>query len=557
MKRNLFPEFLIISVFLFFSFGYSAVQAEYDVDTDFRPIVDGFQFENYGNSVCVDSSCQQLFEVQNLTSWTMRRLFGDQVCHEILQDDGCILYKVAETWMDSVNQSMNKGHCEGMAVLSTLFYANILDPQTYGAETVNQLTLSGNTALQEEIAYWFATQWYMDDYVIEKDPVSQLKVLITDFKDHPNLLIPVAIYQNITDFGHTLLAYAISDKGNGIYWLLVYDSNFPNEERHIEIDVSDNSWSYQSLSFPERTEVFYYGIGMDNPFQLAPINSRLRQYDCDFCPESEENDRPWEVDLSDQSEPHNRITVNSGINLYFENEAGQKAGFDWENGANYNEIAGLNIRRTMGQTSALLPIDEPYYLWLNEPSDTEWQSFDVSISSPGAILYLDNLHESYEFPNLIYRPEDHSAADQQYVETFEVVTLPGNLPEIRFVTSHDEEEYRFEISLTAISSSQMDSNINVLLFHDSEAGEFGINLLAAKEQESSTFDNIAFILNGKIVLYNDEGESTIEFGLDSSIQMEINGSIILDYGIWKNSDEFTITGDLDGDGVFETRKSLE
>ena len=103
----------------------------------------------------------------------------------------------------------------------------------------------------------------------------------------------------------------------------------------------------------------------------------------------------------------------------------------------------------------------------------------------------------------------------------------------------------------------MDSNINVLLFHDSEAGEFGINLLAAKEQESSSFDNIAFILNGKIVLYNDEGETAIEFGLDSSIQMEINGSIILDYGIWKNSDEFTITGDLDGDGVFETRKSLE
>ena len=81
-------------------------------DLGFRPEANGFSFENYGNEG----------GIQNLTSADMQRMFGNQVC--ATEGDTCILTPPAEQWMEETNKGMNDGHCEGMAALSLILYAD-------------------------------------------------------------------------------------------------------------------------------------------------------------------------------------------------------------------------------------------------------------------------------------------------------------------------------------------------------------------------------------------------------------------------------------------------
>ncbi|HOG60448.1 MAG TPA: hypothetical protein PKX76_03960 [Flexilinea sp.] len=541
---------IICSVTIFFNQN-NVFAEQYDVDTGFRTEKDGFGFENYGNVGCLDKACQQTFPIENLTAVEMRRLFGDRVCRKIQTDGSCELYKVAELWMNKVNRAMSGGHCEGMAVLSTLFYAGVLDPNIFGSHSVNQLNLVGNTLLQREIAYWFATQWFMDDYMIEKDPVSQLKILISAYKENPRLLIPIAIYQRNYSKGHTVLAYAIEDKGNGIYWLEVYDSNYPNQEKHMIIDVSNNSWTYTTLSFPDRSEIVYEGIGNSNPFQLAPINSRLKQYVCDFCPVVSS------AQITQPEPGFNRLTVDSGINVYIENPEGQKTGYDWKTGKTYAEIPDLEINRTMRQTSAQLPVNLPYYLWLNAPDLHSWATFDVSFTSQGTVLYLQNVLESYEYPNIIYKPGDSKQEENSNTETFEVVAFPDRLPTVQFVISNEQGECRFDLNILFKGMVDPNLKVDIQIFHNPKAGRFGINIYPAKDAETEQYLQTTFTISGDFYLYTDQDEKHIAINNETPIEMRVNGNISIDYQAWQKNGTFFINGDLDGDSIVEIAKEFQ
>lgn len=116
------------------------------VSSGFDPSVDAFGFENYGGEP----------GTVNLTTVEMQRMYGDEVCANLA--DGCTLSPPARQWMEQMNKAMAGGHCEGMAVLSSLFYYGESSPSAFGADVTGDLEFPGNDALQREIAYWFATQ---------------------------------------------------------------------------------------------------------------------------------------------------------------------------------------------------------------------------------------------------------------------------------------------------------------------------------------------------------------------------------------------------------------
>jgi hypothetical protein len=101
----------------------------------------------------------------------------------------------------------------------------------------------------------------------------------------------------------------------------------------------------------------------------------------------------------------------------------------------------------MRQTSAQLPVNLPYYLWLNAPDLHSWATFDVSFTSKGTILYLQNVLESYEYPNIIYKPGDSKQEGNSDTETFEVVAFPDRLPTVQFVISNEQGECRFDLNI--------------------------------------------------------------------------------------------------------------
>ena len=609
---------MLLSFLIVLLFGSQIVSANqtlthYDIDTGFRPNINGFSFENYGNYGCSDSYCNQTFSIENLTSVEMRRMFGDQVCRKLNIDGSCELLKVAESWMDEVNESMENGHCEGMAVLSSLFYAGMKNPITFGDSSVHDLNLKGNKALQNEIAYWYATQWYMDDHLIEEDPNSQLQRLIDAYQSNPNILIPIGIYKRDFSDGHAITAYAIEEKDDGIYWIMVYDNNYPDEERYIIIDTEQNSWQYSGATMSDLAEDLYDGEGNTNPFQLAPIDSRLGQFECDFCPaisasswgggadaestqesptampvrpspwdqtESEptkpvspwgrptatpqkspwQDDSAWEVGAPDLwGNPEidfNKIGVNSAINIYIETEDGLKSGYDWEDEKNYDQIPNVEIKRSMQRSTAKLPTDLVYYLWMNSPEKEEWTTFDVDITSPGTILYLTDVLESYEYPNFVYTPPTYDEENDVRYESFEVVASPAYLPGVEFVISDEFGEYRFAFQTEFNGNQEIENNIDFLIYHDYDSGQLGIEIYAADDAETEMFKDTSFLISGEFFIYDENGEKQISTNPDNPIELDVNGAFYINYLDWQDSGILTIEQDADGDFELETSITL-
>ncbi|MEO8393410.1 MAG: hypothetical protein ABI700_10505, partial [Chloroflexota bacterium] len=121
----------LVILLLLLTLGVSHAQPPGDMiaDLGFRPEENGFSFENYGEGH------------DDLTAVEVQRLFGDIACDSSPTggDNGCGLTTTAQMWMDSTNESMNDGHCEGMAALSLLFYQNTETTDAFGGGDTNTL----------------------------------------------------------------------------------------------------------------------------------------------------------------------------------------------------------------------------------------------------------------------------------------------------------------------------------------------------------------------------------------------------------------------------------
>lgn len=268
--------------------GVAASPRAIIADTGFRPAVNGFKFENYTNSL----------NPVNLTPASMQRLFGNVVC-ATLENGVCLLTPPAEQWMQRQNNSMNGGHCEGMAVLASFIYTNTVAASPFGAATVPGLELQNNAALQSEIAYWFATQATLPSAATEdrtQNPADVLTRLINEFQK-PNGQreeFVLGLYKPEYKDGHAVSPYAIDDRGDDIFWIMVYDNNFPNQERYVEVNRATNAWRYTTAVNPSAAQSEYLGGADTKTLTLIPLSVRIRPQLCPFC----EASNPFRGDLN-------------------------------------------------------------------------------------------------------------------------------------------------------------------------------------------------------------------------------------------------------------------
>lgn len=241
-------------------------------DSGFDVKTDGFSFQNYGNEK----------GVSNLKANDMRRMFGDKVCTRI-KNDKCTLTSPARQWMKEINAAMDGGHCEGMAVTSLTMFHKIEDPNTFGAPKTNDLAFDGNAPLQETIAYWWATQSTeptMSSMITGK-PSDIIKLLAASLSQGQNAdtFYSIGIYMADGTGGHAVTPVSITDLGDGKVGLNIYDNNWPNELRTINVDTNAETWSYQASINPNEQESLYSGTTLE----LTPSKARLETQDCDFC----------------------------------------------------------------------------------------------------------------------------------------------------------------------------------------------------------------------------------------------------------------------------------
>ncbi len=392
----------------------------FDLDTGFRPEVDGFSFENYGDeSGPVD-----------LTNVEMQRLFGNSVCSG---DDECTLIPNARRWMEENNKAMDEGHCEGMAVLSLLFYLGLEDPEKFGGATTHDLNIEGNEPLQREIAYWWATQATSPEEDSVEGPNSSLKALEKTFQSGENAsdtwTVGVAT-ENGSD-AHAITPFAVQDKGDGIYEISVYDNNDPDETRVISVDSNDNTFTYPAATDPEEESNPYTGHSLT----LSGTNGRLGQQKCDFCQDDNStstDDGTSEKTAKTARARYAQVWHDGRAGMLIKDDQGRRLG-KLGNGTFVNEIPGAKVhafRIDKSKTSKKVAKDNrSEYLYLL-PS-----GINYSVSLDGASLKKTE------------KQEVTSIGPGYYTEVEGLALSPGSQGQVGFSSpkkGYEEVGYRFD-----------------------------------------------------------------------------------------------------------------
>jgi len=303
-------------------------------DSGFRPNVDGFSFQNYAEDP----------QTVDLTPAELQRMFGDRVCASIVGGK-CTLTYPAERWMNQAVSAMKSGHCEGIAVLSSLMYYNQTSPGLFGGSSVIDLSLQ-EVLLQREIGYWWTTQVTSPggSRKVMQSPRAVLDTLAAAFGNGSGAgeWWVMGIYLPDGSGGHAITPYAVEDLGNGTARILVYDNNWPKDSRFVEVDTLNNSWRYLASASPDDPDSLYSGNVSTRNLEIVSLSSRLGQQQCDFC-EEESAAGDGAGKEAGQGTKNIQIWQSGKARALIIDEDGQRVGL-LESGQFVNEIPGAEIR---------------------------------------------------------------------------------------------------------------------------------------------------------------------------------------------------------------------
>ncbi|MCW2958907.1 MAG: hypothetical protein JWP18_1710 [Solirubrobacterales bacterium] len=247
-------------------------EGEIVADTGFRAEIDGFGFQNYGNEE----------DTQNLTPASMEYTFGEQVCARGTGED-CVLKPAAAAWMEQQNEGMAGGHCMGMSVAALRLYAETLDVTDFGVERTNDIPADDADA-QQNIAESFIYQSIpsIASTVVRGTPNEILDRVIKEMNDN-NDYFTLGIYKRDGSAGHAITPIAVEDAGEGIFNILVWDNNFPDTTRAVEIDTNENTFAYSAAASPDDEESLYDGGEGDGNLDLTGTLEGENIQPCPFC----------------------------------------------------------------------------------------------------------------------------------------------------------------------------------------------------------------------------------------------------------------------------------
>ena len=500
---------------------------QYIADFGFRPDYDGFSFPNYGADI----------EVVNLTEQDVYLMFGETACAYVDDDGWCTLTPAGQQWMEAINQAMAGGHCEGMAVLSTLFYTQRLNVADYGADTVPELYLEDNEALQREIAYWFTTQATMParEGIVPQTPSGVVNTLLNAFAAGPegSETYALGFYKRDMTGGHAVTPYAVEDKGDGIYWIMIYDNNYPGAARAIEVDTNNDTWYYNGSTNPDEPADDYEGDAETFTLELAQIEQRLDFQYCSFC---EESDPSVEADRgSSGAVAYNEVHLDGAADLLLTDLEGRSVGF--RDGEFVNEIPGARTNANKFGVSVwnidaepiyYVPTDIDFTISIDGSQLTEGTTSTVTFIGPGYVLEVSDIWLEPGQVDIL-----DIAPDGSLLSYF---TTSSVSPFILLGVETDEADYMFAVQGYELAPDQ---GINFSI--DQEEG--WVSLDSIDNTEASTYSLF-------MVKYDAEGGEQI-FGADDVV-LNPDDVVYFDYVLWPgNGQPLEMEVDLGGDGEVE------
>ena len=300
-------------------------------DSGFRPAVNGFPFSNYGGG-----------NYKNLNAAEMQRIFGRAAC---LTGKGarCVLNPGVRNWMESVNDSMDGGHCYGLSALSQYIYDEQLPRFGYsslaafGAPAIQDLKIDDSVRLQRSIARAFAFQLLpsVADNAVRKSPREVLRFLIDNLDNNRGEAWNLMIFQWGMEAGHAITPYAIEDMGDGIYEIHVYDNNWPGDDSlRVTVDTKKNTWNYYASINPGVPAARYAGNAKSLSLFLRPNKPALGTQQCAYCIGRQARKSKYnQVSLSGSADQHAHLLITDS--------KGRQTGY--RNGKLVNQIPGAKV----------------------------------------------------------------------------------------------------------------------------------------------------------------------------------------------------------------------
>ncbi|TMK40289.1 MAG: hypothetical protein E6G56_08330 [Actinobacteria bacterium] len=379
-------------------------------DSGFRPDQNGFPFENYGGDV----------GAQDLGPAQMKDLFGDQVCAN--QANGqCTLSPPAQAWMNEVNKSMAGGHCMGFSVASLQLYKQQLKAPDFGASNPVSLSIGGNTGLQQRIAEDFAYQ-YLDKVksAAIKGTPNEILDKLTEVLKSGDETYTLGFFKKDGSGGHAVTPYAIEDKGNGKFAVLIYDNNYPKTVRAMDFDRNANSFSYNGSPNPAEAAGLYEGDPSSPQMILFPTSAGQGTQPCPFCMQggggqatsdqstdqssqsSDQSSGTEQLDQgSEQAGKYYTVTLagtpDNHANLVIEDDQGNQTGFI--NGKLVEDIDGVQVVDTLADQNWLggeepnyeIPLDKKVTITIDGSSLNKGDSETMTMTGPGYNAVVDDI----------------------------------------------------------------------------------------------------------------------------------------------------------------------
>jgi hypothetical protein len=367
-------------------------EGELVADSGFRPDVNGFSFENYGNDV----------EPENMTPAEMYNLFGDQVC---LAGEGadCQLIPAAQEWMDNQNEGMAGGHCQGFSVLALRMYNEDIAPTDFGGESPFDLDVQGNVALQQSIAQHFTYQFLppVIEQRVKGTPTDIVNKLIEDLPEDGDEIYTLGVYKRDFTAGHAITPYAVEDKGDGLYAILVYDNNFPGTTRAVEVDANEDTWKYVSGTNPDDLGQVYEGDATTNTLELDPTFPGAEVQPCYFCEEGTAVDEGKGSKGSAGAGEYTEVTLGGDPenhpHLVFTDDDGNRTGI--VGGKMLQEIPDIEVVKTYAvqnwkgapEPRFRLPAGAEYQITVDGTDLEKTAQVDLDIVGNGLFVEIDEI----------------------------------------------------------------------------------------------------------------------------------------------------------------------
>jgi hypothetical protein len=156
------------------------------------------------------------------------------------------------------------GNCFGFSSTSSLFNRGVLTPSTFQKNVDRAYNFGmpkNNASLKELIELYQISQSLYSVNNAERANQNDYSGLISEMYNADGTVNKSGVLISVKKpgLGHSIIAYDITNAGNGIYYLSIYDNNNPKDtSRKMTVNTSNKTWQYDSYSSAKEQHVFRY-----------------------------------------------------------------------------------------------------------------------------------------------------------------------------------------------------------------------------------------------------------------------------------------------------------